>query len=124
MTGSTCHKANGTITTLVLDNNKIAVEGAIALANALKANFAMCFSRCYKHVLLAVMGAVSRLQPSLSWGTNKVNFDVRELDVLCVARFRCGVRCDSSSLHRAFANMHSQVSFLHGRSPRYSCLCG
>ena len=28
----------------------------------------------------------------------------------CVQRVRCGVRCGSSSLHRAFANMHIQVS--------------
>ena len=28
----------------------------------------------------------------------------------CVQRVRCGVRCDSSSPHRAFANMHIQVS--------------
>ena len=105
------HKANGALTALWLDWNKIGDNGAIALADAVKATFAMCFSS----------GASSMFScPSLtqcpddnhplSLGTNEVNFDVRVLDVLCVARVRCSVRWDSSSLHRALANMHIQVS--------------
>ena len=60
-TGTAFHKANGAITKLSLVQNTIGDKGAIALADALKATFAMCFFlRYYKHVLLAIVDAVSR----------------------------------------------------------------
>ena len=86
-------------------------QGAIALADALKATFAMGFSSGASSMFFwPSLTQCPEDNHPLSWGTNKVNLDVRELDVLCVARLRCSVRCDSSSLHRAFANMHIQVS--------------
>ena len=39
----TLHKANGTITDLNLDGNKIGDDGARALADGLKATLASCF---------------------------------------------------------------------------------
>ena len=43
-TGTAFHKANGALTKLFLEQNKVGDKGAIALADALKATFAMCFS--------------------------------------------------------------------------------
>ena len=60
-----------------LDTNKIGVEGAIALAGALKATSAMCFSMCARHVLVAILGAVfPSHKHSLNFGTDEVNLDV------------------------------------------------
>ena len=53
VTGPASHKANGAIAELYLYENTIGDVGAIALADALKATFAICFSMCEKHVLLA-----------------------------------------------------------------------
>ena len=43
--GFKCHEANQTITELYLHGNKIGSDGAVALAEALKAWLVMCF--CY-----------------------------------------------------------------------------
>ena len=75
MTGAACHKANGTITTLALDNNKIGVEGAIKLAGALKATFCDVFFQVRTACSSAITGAGSRLQPSVNFGTEEVNLD-------------------------------------------------
>ena len=85
-------------------------QGVIALADALKATFAMCFSS----------GATSMFfWPSLTQcpDDNHPSSLAQARSILmcecwtsCVQRVRCGVRCDSSSPHRAFANMHIQVS--------------
>ena len=109
-TGPAYHKANGALTKLSLFQNKIGDTGAIALADALKATFAMCFSSGVASTFfwpsltqcpddnhpLSLAQARSTLM-CVNWTS-------------CVQRVRCGVRCDSSSLHRAFANMHIQVS--------------
>ena len=110
MTGSAYHKANGTITSLGLNENTIGDVGAVALADALKATFAICFSTCARHVLLAFQGAVSRLQTSLNFGTHEVNLDLERSGRLVLCASRSG------------ENAHPSV--LHGRSARYSCLCG
>ena len=111
MTGSTSHKANGTITSLELQQNKIGDVGAVALADALKATFAMCFSMCARHVLLAILGAVSLLQTSLNFGTHEVKLDRERSGRLVVCASR-SVRCEV----RSGENAHSSV--FHGR-----CAC-
>ena len=123
LTGPAFHKANGALTELWLHWNNIGDNGAIALADALKATFAMCFSS----------GASSMFScPSLtqcpddnhplSLGTNEVNFDVRVLDVLL-----CGSRSVQREVRLFLTSSrfrkHAHPSVLHGRSPRYSCLC-
>ena len=94
MTGPAYHKANDALGWLWLGGNDIGDQGAIALANALKATFAMCFSSGASSMFFwpSLTQCPDDNHP-LSWGTNKVNFDVRELDVLCAARsVRCEVR--------------------------------
>ena len=110
MTCSAYHKANGTITELYLNENTIGDVGAVALADALKATFAMCFSMSARRVPLAIVGAVSRLQPFLNFGTHEVNLDLERSGRLVLCASRSG------------ENAHPSV--LHGRSARYSCLCG
>ena len=98
--------------TLSLDQNKIGDTGAIALADALKATFAMCFSSGARSMFfwqsLTQCPDYNHLSP---WEQTRSTLMWRSVGVLfCVHRVRCGVRCGSSSLHHAFANMHSQVS--------------
>ena len=106
MTGSGYHKANGTITTLVLDKNTIGDVGAVALADALKATFAMCF-QCAQDMFLWPSLAQSPDYNHLSTLEHtRSNLIGREVDVLlCAHRVRCGVRC-------ALAKMRIQVSFM------------
>ena len=123
-TGPAFHKANGALTELFLEQNDIGDQGAMALADALKATFAIFFFlRCWKHVLLAIYDAVSRRQPSLIFDTNEFNFDVRVLDVLL-----CGSRSVQREVRLFLTSSrfrkHAHPRVLHGRSPRYSCLCG
>ena len=104
------HKANGALTARGLELNKLGDNALLRFSDALKATFAMCFSSGARSMFFwpSLTQCPDDNHPSTLAQTRSILIG-RVLDVLlCVARVRCGVRSDSFSLHRAFANMHIQ----------------
>ena len=98
---------------LWLSENEIGDKGAIALADAVKATCAMCFSSVSKNMFFWPSLTQSPEFNHLSTLEQTRTLMWKGVDVLlCPHRVRCGVRCGCSPLHRARSKMLIHVSFM------------